>query len=76
MVSDCGLSQTTLEEVFMLVTGKKKPKEKKNVTNNDSSLKSLSTKRYEEVKGAEDMNLNDPFFDHQDLRKSIIHNSE
>lgn len=34
IVSDCGLSQTTLEEVFMIVTGKKIQKEKKELVTN------------------------------------------
>ena len=84
IVSDCGLSQTTLEEVFMLVTGKKQAKEKKSISSSVKDIKtpisksptSTSSKKYEEVKGAEDLDLSDPFFDSSDLRRSTAHKKD
>ena len=62
IVTDCGLSQNTLEEVFMIVTGKKEAKKKKDVDEKDTfkakKLKEMITedyrpKKFEEVKGYE-----------------------
>ena len=39
IVTDCGLSQTTLEEVFMIVTGKKQAKVKKDLSNYEDNDK-------------------------------------
>lgn len=59
IVTDCGLSQTTLEEVFMIVTGKKEAKAKKTIVaenyRTSSSLSdSYSPKKFEEVKGIDE----------------------
>lgn len=78
MVTDCGLSQTTLEEVFMIVTGKKEQKERKTITRSESPkkvTKDYAPKKFEEVKGYEADNSfnNDPFFKQDDLRRSTVH---
>lgn len=80
LVSDCGLSQTTLEEVFMIVTGKKKPKEKKEIAPSYEPPKILqkspsSSGKFEETKGSEVIDLSDPFFNKKDLRRSTVHKS-
>jgi hypothetical protein len=62
IVTDCGLSQTTLEEVFMIVTGKKEAKEKKAIIADQSYTPDKAAsfaddytpKKFEEVKGVEE----------------------
>lgn len=64
IVTDCGLSQTTLEEVFMIVTGKKEAKDKKALESNKSPnakkhppspiTNNYSPKKFEEVKGVDE----------------------
>lgn len=56
IVTDCGLSQTTLEEVFMIVTGKKQQKEKKELPDykppalNQTYSSSFKSEKFEEEK--------------------------
>lgn len=79
LVSDCGLSQTTLEEVFMIVTGKKEPKEKKTlpaVVDTSSSFDdTYSPKKFEEKKvySEDEDETYDEMFKSEDLRRSTIH---
>jgi len=77
IVTDCGLSQTTLEEVFMIVTGKKKPKEKKEIASHTYEPPKISKRNqesdskviYEEEKS---FNKYSKRFNEDDLRRSTV----
>jgi hypothetical protein len=79
LVSDCGLSQTTLEEVFMIVTGKKEVKEKKKlseIADSGSSFdETYSPKKFEERKDyyKDEEETIDELFKPDDLRRSTVH---
>jgi len=66
IVTDCGLSQTTLEEVFMLVTGKKESKKGSKVPQHrepspDKRISEVITEEYSPRKFEEDKDYDDSY---------------